>query len=84
MDKVRSILSHIGLNEHYSNSLNSDELLQPSNLIEKNNYSYITLPNTLYSSEDSYESWNDYRNNFSLILCLPILKHHKILYQLIL
>jgi hypothetical protein len=63
---TQSALKDISLTgEYYANSISFDDLVQPSALILKENFSLIPLSTNLFSSDESYEGWNDLRNLFS-------------------
>tara|TARA_B110000977_G_C11056951_1_gene484457 strand:- start:1895 stop:2119 length:225 start_codon:yes stop_codon:yes gene_type:complete len=53
---TQSALKDISLTgEYYANSISFDDLVQPSALILKENFSLIPLSTNLFSSDESYE-----------------------------
>ncbi len=50
---------------YYTNSIYFDDLTTPSSLLVTNDYSYYPLTTNLFSNDESYESWNNFRNTFA-------------------
>ena len=47
--------------QYYTNSINSDDLLSPSNLLLESDFNIFPLLSTNITLDDSYESWNEFR-----------------------
>ena len=50
---------------YYTNSIYFDDLTTPSTLLLTNDYSYVPLTTNLFANDESYESWNSFRNTFA-------------------
>ena len=69
-DKIESLtkptLKDLSLTgNYYTNSIYFDDLTTPSTLCTTNDYSYLPLTTNLFHNDESYESWNNFRNTFA-------------------